>query len=117
MNMLELRERLFNEQRGKCAFCWRTFNTHEMMHLHHAVIPKGQTNYKKFKKWLDTPENCVMSCWQCHEQHGDLTNDFMRDCVWTDKIDAGYEMQEWYDSIPMADKSHIFIYIHRGDGK
>jgi len=105
-----IRKRVFKEQEGKCATCWRMLEQHPY-HAHHAIIPKGQTNYAKYKKWLDMAENIVLVCRICHSQHGDLTNSFKRDMFWTDKIDLGYDMQGWYDSIPMIDKSHYFIYL------
>lgn len=103
-------ERLLKEQKNKCCNCYRTFDKHPY-HVHHAVIPKGQTNYKKYRKWLDMGENLMLVCWICDQQHGDLTNKFMRDMFWTFKIDNGWDMQGWYDSIPMVDKSHQFIYL------
>ena len=103
-------DRLLKEQKNKCCNCWRTFDKYPY-HVHHALIPKGQTNYKKFKKWLDMGENLMLVCPICDLQHGDLTNDFRRDIFWTFKIDNGWKMQEWYDSIPMRDKAHQFIYL------
>ena len=103
-------DRLLKEQRNKCAACWRTFDQHPY-HVHHAVIPKGQTNFKKYKKWLDMGENLMLVCWVCDLQHGKLTNNFRRDMFWTFKINNGWDMQGWYDSIPMVDKSHQFLYL------
>jgi hypothetical protein len=102
--------RLLKEQGNKCCACPRTFDRHPH-HVHHAIIPRGQTNYKKFKKWLDMGENLMLVCWICDQQHGDLTGDFRRNIFWTFKIDHGWDMEKWYDSIPMVDKSHQFIYL------
>ena len=104
-------DRLWKEQGGTCKFCGRVFRTIEDAHVHHAIIPKGQTNYKKYKKWLDMAENLALVCWQCDYEHGYLTNDFVRDCIWTDKINAGYDMEKWYADIPMIDKAHRFLYL------
>lgn len=104
-------DRLLREQGNKCATCWRMIYTRDDYHVHHAVIPKGQTNYKKYKKYLDQAENLILVCWICHSDHGHLTNSFRRDIIWSRKIEQGYDMQGWYDSIPMLDKSHQFIYM------
>ena len=107
-------DRLLKDQHNKCAACHRTFDQHPY-HVHHAIFPKGQTNYKKYRKWLDMSENLMLVCWICHQDHGRLTNNFRRDMFWSFKIDNGWDMQGWYDSIPMADKSYQFIYLEGSD--
>ena len=106
-------QRLIDDQSGKCATCWRLFDQ-TPPHLHHAIIPKGHTNYKKFKKWLDMAENLILVCWICHQDHGDLTCYFQRLCFWSDKVNMGYDMRAWLDSIPMRDKEE---FIHIGEKK
>jgi len=56
------------------------------------------------------PENLVLTCPACHVQHGMLSNLFMRSCIWNEKIDRGYDMKKWHDSIPMRAKDH-FDYV------
>ena len=100
----ETTDRLMNEQHGKCAACWRLVPPYE---VHHAIL----TRDKKFAKWLDMPENLVLLCPKCHQnEHGYLTGWFQRCSFWTDKIDAGYDMDAWHDSIPMMIKD-TFIYL------
>jgi len=96
-------DRLYREQHGICQFCCRPIPPY---HVHHAIY----TRDKRFSKWLDMPENLVLTCTTCHAQHGNLSNLFMRCCVWSWKIDHNYEMQKWHDSIPMRVKDH-FDYV------
>jgi hypothetical protein len=96
-------DRLYREQHGKCQFCWRPIPP---FHIHHAIY----TRDKRFSKWLDMPANLVLTCPACHAQHGILSNIFMRMCVWSDKIDHGYDMEKWHTDIPMLIKDQ-FIYI------
>jgi hypothetical protein len=95
--------RLYREQRGICQFCCRPIPP---FHVHHAIY----TRDKRFSKWLDSAENLVLACPSCHANHGKLSNLFMRWCVWSDKIDRGYDMENWHREIPMLLKDH-FIYI------
>lgn len=100
-------DRLYKEQNGVCLFCQRPIPPY---HVHHAVIPKSQTNYKKFRKWLDMGENLVLVCPICDQQHGMMTGKKQKNIFWSIKIDLGYSMQEWLDSIPMREHK-IFNYI------
>ncbi len=100
-------DRLYCEQKGTCQFCHRPIPPY---HVHHAVYSRD----KRFSKFLDMPENLVLTCPACHAQHGMLSNMFTRMRVWSDKIDLGYSMQEWHDSIPMLIKDR-FIYIGKKD--
>ena len=103
----EIRERVFKDQHGQCARCWRTFASHEDMHAHHAVYSRQ----KGLEKWLDTPENIVLLCQKCHADHGHLTAWFRRNMFWTAKINAGYDMLTWHENMPMLIKDH-FIYVY-----
>jgi hypothetical protein len=76
------------------------------------VIPKGQTNYKKFRHWLDMPNNLVLVCPICDQQHGMMTGEKKKNIIWSIKIDLGWPMQEWLDSIPMREHK-IFNYIEK----
>jgi 5-methylcytosine-specific restriction endonuclease McrA len=96
-------DRLYREQHGICQFCWRPIPPYS---VHHAVY----TRDIHFAKWLDMAENLVLACPVCHADHGKLSNLFMRCCVWSDKIDRGYDMEKWHDSIPMFLKDN-FVYI------
>jgi len=96
-------DRLYREQKGTCQFCHRSIPPY---HCHHAVYGRD----KRFSKFLDMPENLVLTCPACHVQHGMLSNLFMRSCIWNEKIDRGYDMKKWHDSIPMRAKDH-FDYV------
>ena len=104
-------DRLLKEQKNQCWVCTRSFHQ-APYHVHHAVIPKGQTNYQKYKKWLDMPENLILVCRHCHLNHGHLTNREYRDMIWTKKVNMGYDMKEWLESMNMK-VTPIFMYIHR----
>ena len=104
-------DRLYKEQKGICQFCQRPIPPY---HVHHAVIPKGQTNYKKFRHWLDMGENLVLVCLICDQQHGIMTGERKKNIIWSIKIDLGYSMQEWLDSIPMRENK-IFNYIDKDE--
>jgi len=99
------RERVFREQKGKCARCPRVFQSHEDLHAHHAVYGRD----KRIPE-LDQPENIQLICHKCHAEHGYLSGWFMRCMAWTEKIDLGYRMQEWHDNLPMLIKDE-FIYL------
>ena len=105
-----IREQVFKDQKGKCWSCWRTFNSHEDMHAHHAVY----TADKNFSKWLDSVENIVLVCPACHSDHGRLSEYHRRLFAWSDKVDLGYNMTAWHDSIPMLIKDHFF-YVGKDD--
>jgi len=106
------RERVFTEQRGKCATCWRHFQSHEEMHAHHCIY----TRDKRMPE-LDEAPNIQLLCPDCHSNHGYLSSWFGRCMAWTAKIDAGYEMAAWNESLPMLIKDS-FIYLgEEKDGK
>ena len=96
----DIRERLFKDQKGMCAHCWRTFNSHEDMHAHHAVYSRQ----KGLEKWLDSEENIVLLCPRCHDQHGYLSSWFSRCEFWGKKVEQGYDMEKWHQEIPMLIK-------------
>jgi len=98
-------DRLYREQKGTCQFCHRPIPPY---HVHHAVYSRD----KRFSKFLDMPENLVLTCPACHAQHGKLSNIFMRCCVWSWKIDHNYDMKKWHENIPMFIKDN-FIYIDK----
>jgi len=102
-------DRLYREQKGTCQFCHRPIPP---FHVHHAVIPKGQTNYRKFRTFLDMGENLVLVCPVCDQQHGMMTGEKKKNIIWSIKIDLGWPMQEWLDSIPMREHK-IFNYIEK----
>lgn len=101
------RERVFHEQKGKCARCWRTFQSHEDLHAHHAVYTKD----KRIKE-LDMAENIVLVCPKCHSDHGYLSSWFARCQAWSEKIDLGYDMVAWEKSLPMLIHDE-FIYFEK----
>jgi len=109
-----IREQVFKDQKGKCWSCWRTFNSHEDMHGHHCCIPKGHTNYKKKMALIDSPENIVLLCSQCHGDHGKLTNWFSRWSFFTDKLDHGYDMQKWLDNLDLK-SGEYFLYLGKNE--
>ena len=99
----KIREQVFEEQNHKCWDCPRVFSKHDDMQRHHAVY----TDDKRFSKWLDKAENIVLVCHKCHEKHGWLSC-YMRRCmVWTYKVNLGYDMKSWHDSIPMLIKDRF----------
>ncbi len=102
-------DRLMKEQDGKCACCGRPFdNTQDgTPRAHHAVY----TDNKKFSKWLDMPENLALVREDCHRRHGYLSNWVFRCYMWSDKIDQGYDMESWHDSIDPAMVRDRFVYV------
>ena len=96
-------DRLYREQKGVCQFCHRPIPPY---HVHHAIY----TRDKRFSKFLDMPENLVLTCPACHAQHGKLSNLFTRLWLWSEKIDRGYDMESWHNSIPMRVKDR-FDYV------
>jgi 5-methylcytosine-specific restriction endonuclease McrA len=106
----EIREKVFIDQCGKCFCCGKIFFSHEEMHAHHAVY----TKQKGMEKWLDSEQNILLICPACHADHGKLSNLFMRCCVWSDKIDHGYDMENWHLNIPMLLKDN-FVYIGKSE--
>ena len=106
------RERVFTEQRGKCANCWRTYPTHEYLHAHHCIY----TRDKRMPK-LDAPENIQLLCSHCHSEHGYLSSWFGRCMAWTVKIEQGYDMDTWNDGLPMLIKDTFLVLGEEKDGK
>jgi hypothetical protein len=96
-------ERLLKEQHSHCARCWRAIPPFQ---VHHAVYGRE----KRFQKYLDMPENLQLLCPTCHAKHGYLLSWFARCAVWTDKINAGYDMEKWHAEIPMLIHDQ-FIYL------
>lgn len=89
-------DRLYREQHGICQFCCRPIPPFE---CHHAIY----TRDKRFSKWLDSPENLILLCKNCHSNnHGRLTNFETRKKVYKYKIEKGYLMAEWEVSIPFV---------------
>jgi len=101
--------------------CGRLFTYDNPQQIHHAVYGRE----KKFAKWLDRPENLVILCKRCHENHGDMSNFFMRCYWWTYKIELGYDMKTWHAELPMIIKDHFdgqyanidFVELGKKDGK
>ena len=96
-------QRLLKEQHGHCARCWHTIPPYQ---VHHAIY----TRDKRFAKWLDMPNNLQLLCPICHAKHGYLSSWYARCAAWTDKINAGYDMEGWHAEIPMKVKDN-FIYL------
>lgn len=66
--------------------------------LHHCVY----TRDIRFAKYLDLPHNLVALCPHCHRKnHGRLTNITSRQKFYKYKLEKGYDMKAWVDSIPM----------------
>jgi 5-methylcytosine-specific restriction endonuclease McrA len=101
----DLKQVLAMEQRFTCANigCSQRVDG-DTGHAHHAIVPRGKTNTRKYGKLLDAPENLMIVCWKCHEQHGDLSGYFMRLYYYSWKIDHGYEMAEWYAQLNMDEE-------------
>lgn len=68
--------------------------------MHHAIY----TRDTRFSKWLDMPENLLLVCPRCHANHGALSKFETRKKAWKFKVERGYDMQKWQDSIPMIVK-------------
>jgi hypothetical protein len=96
-------DKLYKEQRGCCAFCHRPFTGNNPQQVHHAIYGRE----KQFSRWLDKPENLILLCQKCHEQHGDMSNWSMRRLWWNYKIELGYNMREWHTEIPMKVKDRF----------
>ena len=84
--------------------CPNVHASHETMHAHHAVY----TRDINFSKWLDRAENIFLICPECEKDHGYLTCWFRRLCAWSDKLDDGYDMESWEQSIPMLIHDKFF---------
>jgi len=96
-------DKLYKEQRGCCAFCHRPFTGNNPQQVHHAIYGRE----KQFSRWLDKPENLILLCQKCHEQHGDMSNWSMRRLWWNYKIELGYNMREWHTEMPMKVKDRF----------
>jgi len=96
--------RILREQGFRCWFCGKPIADG---HWHHGVIPRGRTNYKKFQRWLDMPENGAIVCPECDTQHGRMTGFEVRNRLFSEKIDLGYDMIGWLESIPMRVKENF----------
>jgi hypothetical protein len=73
--------------------------------IHHCIYHRQ----KKFMKWLDMPENLIMLCRKCHNDKGYVGSYFFRWMVYCKKVEIGYPMKEWHDSIPMLIKDNFEI--------
>lgn len=93
-------DQLLKEQKGDCPICGRALNEY---HVHHALI----TRDVRFQKWLDQPENLQLICPRCHANHGRLSNFYARKKAWKAKVELGYDLDAWYDSIPMRVKENF----------
>jgi 5-methylcytosine-specific restriction endonuclease McrA len=78
------------------------------LQVHHAIYKRNA----KFAKWLDMEQNLVMLCADCNAGSGKgyVQSWFFRCLAWSDKLEKGYDMIAWNDSIPQKVKDH-FIYI------
>ena len=82
------------------------------MQIHHAIY----TRDVKFAKYLDMSENLVILCSLCHtNNHGEMSSWFMRCHWWTMKIELGYPMEEWHESIPMVIKDNFLDLSRDGE--
>lgn len=93
-------DQLYTEQGGVCAICNRKISD---FHIHHAIY----TRNKKFSKYLDVAENLVALCHKCHANHGWLSKFETRKKAWKFKVEQGYDMKAWHDSIPMIVKDKL----------
>jgi len=110
-NYTETKQKLLKEQNNRCWFCGKPITDG---HWHHGVVPRGHTNYRKYKYWLDMPENGAIVCERCDNQHGRMTGFETRNQLFSEKIDLGYDMVEWLESIPMKTKDN-FHYVPKED--
>lgn len=94
-------DQLYTEQGGDCAVCHRPF-THQMQ-VHHACM----TRDIRFAKWLDQIFNLLLICPRCHANHGWLSKFETRKKAWKFKVEQGYDMKAWHDSIPMIVKDNL----------
>ena len=102
----EIKETVYQDQGGVCQVCKHPYGI-DYLARHHAIYSRD----KRFSKFLNSEENIVLLCVKCHggAKHGRLLHWMRRNMFWTDKIDQGYDMITWHDSIPMLEKDH-FIY-------
>jgi len=103
--------RILREQGNVCWFCGKPIRE-DQGHWHHGVIPRGHTNYRKFAHWLDMAENGAIVCPECDARHGRMTSFRIRNKLFSQKIDQGYDMFGWLESIPMKAKEN-FHYVEK----
>jgi len=105
------------EQRFVCANppCFQRVDG-ETGHAHHAIVPRAKTNTRKHGNLLDAPENLVIVCWKCHEQHGVLSSYFMRLYFYSQKIDRGYDMEKWYAQLNMDEQMFYIGNVEEENG-
>jgi hypothetical protein len=53
------------------------------------------------------PENLLLICPRCHANHGQLSNIETRKKAWKFKVEHGYDMSKWQESIPMLIKDRL----------
>jgi 5-methylcytosine-specific restriction endonuclease McrA len=94
-------DRLLKDQHGACCNCGR--DLYQGMEIHHAIYSRDT----HFSKYLDQIENLVALCPKCHRNHGKLSNIEGRKKFWKMKVEHGYLMDEWHDSIPMLVKDQL----------
>ena len=92
--------RLLKDQRGVCWKCGRPIPPY---HVHHACM----TRDIRFAKWLDQIFNLLLICPRCHANHGWLSKFETRKKAWKFKVEQGYDMKAWHDSIPMIVKDNL----------
>lgn len=95
-------DQLIRDQHGLCLNCGRDL-MNKGFHCHHAIYGRDV----RFNKYLDMAENLVLLCEKCHAFHGRLTNLNARKRYWKWKVEHGYLMSEWNDSIPMKVKDRF----------
>lgn len=84
-----------------CGYCQEAGATE----LDHALYPKAQLNYKKYKKWMDSKLNAVPVCKGCHDNKPPGARS--RAYLWLCRK-YGYEtMKKFRDSIPMRQEDWI----------
>jgi hypothetical protein len=91
--------------------CFRC-GSNNNLEVHHGVY----ADKKRFSKWLDMAENLVFLCHECNggKHKGYVQSWFFRCMVFSWKLECGYDMDTWLDSIGMKSPDH-FIYIGKDE--
>lgn len=96
VNKEELREKLFELQKGLCIDCGKLLDK-EVVDIHEALVTKGNVQGwpKPWRIIIVNVYNCVLVHRSCHG-HSDS------ELVWKHKCDlfGENEVRKWYDSLP-----------------